>query len=336
MTDILYLCKRMKVHFSIIVPVYNRPQEMDELLMSLAQQTDRDFEVIVMEGKCEQSCKEIVEQYEDRLRIEYHEEDSGRSVRRNHGIEAAAGNYFLFFDSDCILPRTYIATLRRLLRDDYVDCFGGPDAADADFSVLQRAVNYAMTSFLTTGGIRGGMKDTSKFLPRGFNMGFSLKVYEQVGGFRDMIGEDIDLSMRIREAGFDIRLFKETFVYHKRRVTLSSFYRQVNTFGKARILLSNLHKGSLKLTHLFPSCFVVGHIMLLLLAVLHSPWWLVPIGVYILALFCESLYKNRDIRIAALSVLTSYIQLTGYGMGFMEELITRKASRQAAEQLYRQ
>ncbi len=326
----------MKLSFSIIVPVYNRPEEMDELLESLSLQTDRDFEVVVMEGKGGRSCKEVTKRYEDRILIEYQEEDTGRSSRRNKGMEIARGNYFLFFDSDCILPRTYIATLRKALRENYADCFGGPDAAMNNFSVLQRAVNYSMTSFLTTGGIRGGMKDENRFLPRAFNMGFSREVYEKTEGFKEMIGEDVDLSMRIREAGFSVRLIKEAFVYHKRRVTLSSFYRQVNTFGKARVLLSKLHKGSLKLTHLFPAAFVLGHIALLLLAILHSPWWLLPIGVYVAALCIESGIRNKDVQVALLSPLTAYIQLTGYGMGFIEELLTGKASKQAAENLYRQ
>lgn len=326
----------MECDFSIIVPVYNRPDEMEELLASLAAQTDTDFEVMVMEGTCERTCKPVCDRYAGRLNIFFCTDDGGRSRRRNLGMEMASGNYFLFFDSDCILPPEYIATIRQCLHDDYVDCFGGPDAAMPDFTVTQRAVNYAMTSLLTTGGIRGGMKDVHKFVPRAFNMGFSREVFKLTGGFRDMIGEDTDLSMHIREAGFSVRLFREAFVYHKRRVTLRSFYRQVNTFGKARVLLAKEHPGSLRLPHLFPTCFVLGHLLLFVLAIVHTPWWLLPVGLYILALFADSLRCNRNFQVALLSPLTAYIQLCGYGLGFLEESITRKASKQAAEKLYRQ
>lgn len=324
------------IRFSIIVPVYNRPEEMDEFLQSLSRQTDRDFEVMVMEGRGERSCKEVCEKYSDSLNIRYYSSDTGRSERRNMGMKMASGNYFILFDSDCIIPSEYISTLRRALESDYVDCYGGPDSADGSFTDLQLAVNYAMTSLLTTGGIRGRMRDKSKYLPRAFNMGFSREVFEKTGGYRDMIGEDVDLSMRIREMGYRTCLISEVYVFHKRRVTLRSFYRQVNTFGKARVLLSKLHPHSLKLTHLFPSCFVMGHILLIMLAIVHSPWWLLPIGVYMLCLFAESWWLNRKLRVATMSVLTSYIQLTGYGMGFIEELCTRKASNAAAESLYRQ
>lgn len=309
---------------------------MEELFDSLAKQTDRDFEVMVTEGTCQRSCKSVCERYADRLNIRYVEKDTGRSQRRNLGMQMASGDYFLLFDSDCILPPAYIATLRDELKREYVDCYGGPDSADASFSTMQKAVNFAMTSLLTTGGIRGKMKDVRKYVPRSFNMGFSRAVFEKTGGYLDMIGEDTDLSMRIKEAGFSVRLIPAAYVYHKRRVTLKSFFHQVNTFGKARILLSQRHPGSLKLTHLFPACFVIGHIGLLLLAMLWHWAWLLPIGAYIVMLFVASLAENKDLKVAGLSILTSYIQLSGYGLGLIEESITHKASKQAAETMYRQ
>ena len=325
----------MELNFSVIVPVYNRPDEMDELLCSLSKQTDRKFEVVVMEAEGGKSCESVCHRYSSEISIQFHKEDSDRSARRNRGMQLAKGNYFILFDSDCIIPPDYIATLRNALTDDYVDCFGGPDAAMADFSVTQRAVNYAMTSFLTTGGIRGAMKNVRKYLPRAFNMGFSREVFERTGGYRQMIGEDVDLSMRIKEAGFSVKLIKEAFVYHKRRVTLRTFYRQVNTFGKARVLLTKLHPHSLKLTHLFPSFFLVGNIALLALA-FWKPVCLLPVLLYVVMLFCESLFKNKNLLVALLSPVTSYIQLCGYGLGFIEELLTGKASKKAAETLYRQ
>lgn len=324
------------LQFSIIVPVYNRPQEMDEFLESLVLQTDKDFDVMVMEGKCEHSCKLVCDKYCDRLNIKFYEDNSGRSERRNLGMQLALGNYFLLFDSDCILPKDYIAIVRKVLTDDYVDCFGGPDRADDTFSDMQLAINYSMTSIMTTGGIRGGMKALDKFLPRSFNMGLSREVFDVTGGYLDMIGEDTDLSMRIKEAGFKTRLIKEAFVYHKRRINLKGFYRQTNTFGKARVLLSTCHPGSLKIMHLFPSCFAVGNLGLLVLAIFCGWYWLLPIVLYVSMIFIESLIKNKSIKVALLSICTSYAQLCGYGFGYIEEFITRKASKKSAETLYRQ
>jgi GT2 family glycosyltransferase len=252
-------------------------------------------------------------------------------------MRLASGNYFMLFDSDCILPPEYVATVRQTLENDYVDCYGGPDSADETFTDMQLAVNYSMTSIMTTGGIRGCMKNVDKYLPRAFNMGFSREVFERTGGYLDMIGEDVDLSMRIKESGFKVRLIKDAYVYHKRRVNMKGFFKQVNTFGKARVLLTSRHPGSLKVMHLFPSCFVVGNISLVVMAVLcRSLWWLLPIAVYIMLIFLESLFKNKRLKVALLSIVTSYAQLCGYGLGYIDEFITRRASRKSAETLYRQ
>ncbi len=308
---------------------------MEEFLHSLSLQTDKDFEVMVMEDESPNSCKAICEKYGTDINIKYHCVKTGRSERRNLGMELASGDYFILFDSDCIIPMQYIEVLRNELKNDFVDCFGGPDDANTTFSDIQLAVNYAMTSFLTTGGIRGGMKNVNKYLPRAFNMGFSRAVFDKTKGYKEIIGEDIDLSMRIKEAGFSVRLIKGAKVFHKRRVDIPKFFRQVNTFGKARVLLSKLHPGSLKVTHLFPSCFLLGIIGLILLS-FYSVMFLLPIVIYKVALFAESLVKNRSLKVAALSVITSFAQLFGYGAGFIDELITRRASKKASEQLYRQ
>ena len=322
--------------FSIIVPVYNRPEEMDELLYSLCHQTDKLFEVVVMEGVCERSCRKVCEEYQNEVEIQFHRLDTGRSERRNEGMRLAKGDYFVLLDSDVTLPNDYIEKLRKALTDNYVDCFGGPDTMNDSFSPMQRAVNFAMTSMLTTGGIRGRMKDKSKYMPRAFNMGFSREVFEKTGGYVDMIGEDTDLSLRIREAGFTVRLIPEVFVYHKRHIDLKGLFRQVNTFGKARVLLSKRHKGSLKLTHLLPTCFVLGHLLLLVLALAWSWWFVLPILLYIVALFMDAFRQSKELKTTMLSVVASYTQLTAYGLGFMEELVTHKAEKQAAEKLYRQ
>lgn len=324
------------IKFSIIVPVYNRPEEMSELFESLSKQTDLGFEVMVMEGECEKSCRDICQQYSEKLDIKFITDTTGRSERRNRGMKEASGNYFMLFDSDVTLPENYIETVRKALEEEYVDCYGGPDSANETFNDLQLAINYSMTSFMTTGGIRGGMKNVYKYQPRAFNMGFSREVFEKTGGYLDMIGEDVDLSMRIREAGFKVKLIKDAVVYHKRRITLKGFFKQTNTFGKARILLTNRHKGSLKPTHLLPSCFVIGNIFLVILAIVFKWWCIIPLILYIAGLFIESLMKNGRVHVALLSIATSYAQLFGYGLGFIEEMITRKASNAAAETLYRQ
>lgn len=331
------------IKLSIIVPVYNRPDEVSELLESLSKQTDKDFEVLIIEDGSSLRCEDVCKQYEGKLDIHYYfKPNSGRSETRNYGMDRASGNYFIIFDSDCIMPSEYIETVKRYLNEDYVDCYGGPDAADSSFNDMQKAISYAMTSMLTTGGIRGATKNVNKFSPRSFNMGISKEVYEKIGGYKNMIGEDIDLSFRIKEAGFKTRLFPEARVFHKRRVDLKKFFRQVNTFGKARILLNTLHPGTLKLVHMLPACFVIGNIFLVLAAIISlicrwTYWWiwLFPIAVYVLAIFVESYIRNKKLKIALMSIAACYSQLFGYGTGFINEFITRKASKKNQEELYK-
>ncbi|HNW67239.1 MAG TPA: glycosyltransferase [Bacteroidales bacterium] len=326
-----------ELHLSVIVPVYNRPDEIKELLESLSKQTHSDFEVLIIEDGSTLRCEEVCQQFSEQLDIHYYfKSNSGRSQTRNYGMERASGNYFIIFDSDCIMPRSYIELVKKHLTNHFVDCFGGPDGADSSFSDMQKAINYSMTSIMTTGGIRGATQNVNKFSPRSFNMGMSKEVFQKVGGYKDMIGEDIDLSIRIKQAGFTTQLFPEAQVFHKRRVNLKKFFKQVNTFGKARLLLKKLHPSSLKLVHLLPMSFVLGNCLLLLLAAIFcSLWFLLPIGIFILAIFMESLIKNKKISIAFLSIITSYTQLFGYGLGFISELITRKASRANQEELYK-
>lgn len=327
----------MELKLSVIVPVYNRPDEVRELLESLSHQTDTDFEVVIVEDGSTQPCQEVCGQFASSLRLVYlTKPNSGRSETRNYGMDRASGNYFIVFDSDCIMPPHYIATVKRCLAEDYVDCFGGPDSADDSFSDMQKAINYSMTSIMTTGGIRGATKKVDSFSPRSFNMGISKACYEKVGGYKNMIGEDIDLSIRIKTAGFRTKLFPEAFVYHKRRVSLRKFFRQVNTFGHARLLLQQLHPGSLKVVYLLPAAFVLGHIFLLLLALLTgSLLWLLPIVLYVICIFLESLLKNKSLKVAVYSIAAAYTQLSGYGFGFLNEWLTRKASKTTQEELYK-
>ena len=319
--------------FSIIVPVYNRPAEVKDLCDSLLQQTDKDFELIIVEDGSTVRCKEIVDDaVAHGLRASYfYKENEGRSIARNYGIERSHGHWLVFVDSDCVIPPQYIATLSDELKDSKLDCFGGPDAAHDSFSDTQKAINYSMTSFMTTGGIRGGRVQLEKFVPRTFNMGFTREVFNRVGGFREMFSEDIDMSTRIRQAGFSIGLIRPAYVWHKRRVDLSKFFRQVYVFGMSRITLALLYPGSLKAVHLLPACFIIGVVACILLAIFVSPWWLMPLAVYFIAVFIGALIATRSLRISLLAVPAAAIQLGGYGIGFIKAFTTKILMRRGRD-----
>ncbi|MDE5988487.1 MAG: glycosyltransferase [Duncaniella sp.] len=306
------------MRFSVIVPVYNRIDEVRDLLDSLRCQTLKNFEVVIVEDGSTAPCEEAVKSAKD-FRVKYfYKDNEGRSIARNYGMERAGGDYFIFFDSDCVIPENYFAVLTEELDSHPVDCFGGPDSAHSSFTSTQKAINFAMTSFLTTGGIRGGKVSLEKFVPRTFNMGFSRKVYEQVGGFREMFSEDIDMSTRIRNAGFSIALIRPAYVYHKRRVDFRKFLRQVYVFGMSRITLKLLYPGSLKAVHALPAVAVIIGLALVLLSIALSPWFLLPLGLYLTAIFVSALFSTRSVVIALKALPASVIQICGYGCGFLK------------------
>lgn len=313
--------------FSIIVPVYNRRDEVDDLCQSLIVQTNKDFELIIIEDGSTTPCQDIVESYTSRgLNAHYYfKSNEGRSIARNYGMERANGEYFVFFDSDCVIPPDYFAIVSAQLASD---CYGGPDAAHSSFSDTQKAINYSMTSFLTTGGIRGGKVQLEKFVPRTFNMGFSKEVYNRVGGFREMFSEDIDMSTRIRQAGFSISLVHEASVWHKRRVDFRKFLRQVYVFGMSRITLKLLYPDSLKIVHTLPALFVLGSLFLILMGCLASPWWLLPLAAYFVAIFIGAIASTKSLKIALLSIPAAIIQLGGYGVGFIQAFVIKILLRQ--------
>ncbi|MCM1005212.1 MAG: glycosyltransferase [Prevotella sp.] len=307
--------------FSIIVPVYNREAEVADLLASLQEQTDSGFETIIVEDGSTEPCRDICEEYAEKIDLKYfYKDNEGRSIARNYGMDRADGDYFVFVDSDCILPPDYIESLRKCLHEHPINCFGGPDAAHASFTDIQKAINYSMTSLLTTGGIRGGKVQMEKFVPRTFNMGFSRAVYQKVGGFREMFSEDIDMSTRIRLAGFSISLFRPVKVFHKRRVNLRKFWRQVHVFGMSRITLQLLYPGSMKLVHTLPAVFTVGSVLLILLSLWHW-WFILPLTLYLLAVWITGILSTKSLKIGTIGVLTSLIQLYGYGTGFIRAYV---------------
>ena len=299
--------------------MFNRPGETDELLRSLSLQTERAFEVVIVEDGSSLSCRSVVEKYSDQLDISYYyKENSGPGPSRNFGCEKAGGDYMIFLDSDCVLPEGYVRVVREALEQHYTDAFGGPDRAHQDFTRFQKAINFSMTSFLTTGGIRGGNERMEKFHPRSFNMGFSREVFDTTCGFSGMrFGEDIDLSIRILEHGFKSQLIKNAFVYHKRRSSLKQFFKQVYNSGIARINIYKRHPGTLKLVHAAPAVFTLGIIALLVLSSLLSVYFMAPILLHLLLLFLIASIRNRSIVTGVLALVTSYTQLVGYGAGFM-------------------
>ncbi|MCP9610792.1 glycosyltransferase [Coprobacter tertius] len=304
--------------FSVIVPVYNRPDEINELLETLTRQTDLDFEVIVVEDGSSRRCEDIVKFYDGVLDITYYEKtNTGPGGTRNYGAQRANGEYFVFFDSDCLIPEGYFSAVKHFLKNNYVDLYGGPDREHRSFSPIQKAINYSMTAMLTTGGIRGKKTSMEKFNPRSFNMGISKRAFDTVGGFSGMrAGEDIDMSLRIRNAGFESALISEAFVYHKRRVDFGSFFCQVKAFGGARIDLFRKYPYSLKPVHLLPAVFVLGTVFLIVFSFFQL-WALLPLGLYFFGIFVESLWMNRSVYIAILSIPAAVIQLGGYGIGFL-------------------
>ena len=321
--------------YSIIVPVFNRPDEVDELLESLLSQEEKDFEVIIVEDGSQVPCKKVCDKYADRLDLHYYyKENSGPGQSRNYGAERAKGDYLLILDSDVVLPKGYIRAVSEELNREPADAFGGPDCAHESFTDTQKAISYSMTSFFTTGGIRGGKKKLDKFYPRSFNMGIRRDVYQELGGFSKMrFGEDIDFSIRIFKAGKRCRLFPKAWVWHKRRTDFRKFWKQVYNSGIARINLYKKYPDSLKLVHLLPMVFTVGTTCLLLLILsglfllcipiiniigsLLVMIGLIPLLLYSIIICVDSTMQNNSLKIGLLSIAAAFIQLTGYGCGFI-------------------
>jgi len=325
--------------FSLIIPVFNRPDEVDELLESLSQQDfNENFEVVIVEDGSTLRCDDVVQKYAEKLHLTYYfKENSGPGSSRNYGMNIAKGDYFIIFDSDCIIPKSYLTEVAKALKENYVDCFGGPDAALDSFSDIQKAINFAMTSFLTTGGIRGGSEKIDKFQPRSFNMGLSRKAFDASNGFGNIHpGEDPDLSIRLWNLGFETKLFPKAFVYHKRRIDWEKFTVQVNKFGKARPILNSWYPKYNKLTFFFPSVFIIGLFLSVLLYILSQKfdYLLQMYFVYFLAILLISSIQNKSIKIGFLSLKAVWNQFYGYGTGFIESYFKIIVLKQKPEEAF--
>ncbi len=323
--------------FSLIIPVYNRPEEINELLESLAKlDFTENFEIVIVEDGSTLKCDTIVQDFSNKLSISYYYKDnSGPGDSRNFGMKNAKGDYFIIFDSDCIIPKEYLSEVALSLNYDYVDCFGGPDKALDSFSDIQKAINFAMTSFLTTGGIRGGSEKIDKFQPRSFNMGLSKKAFQSSNGFGNIHpGEDPDLSIRLWKLGFETKLIPKAYVYHKRRIDWEKFSVQVNKFGKARPILNSWYPQYSKLTYFFSSLFIIGLMLGFVLLIFNYDWLLQLYFIYFSILFLVSSYQNRSLKIGLLSIKAVWKQFYGYGMGFIESFLKIAILKQKPQEAF--
>jgi glycosyltransferase involved in cell wall biosynthesis len=323
--------------FSLIIPIFNRPEEIEELLQSLlVQDFKNSFEVVIVEDGSSLSCREIVEKFQSKLDISYYfKPNSGPGDSRNYGMNVAKGDYFIIFDSDCIIPPHYLSEVEKALHLNFTDCFGGPDKALDSFSDVQKAINFAMTSFITTGGIRGGSETIDKFQPRSFNMGLSRKAFEVSGGFAKIHpGEDPDLSIRLWNLGFETKLIPEAFVYHKRRIDWVKFYKQVNKFGKARPILNHWYPKYSKITFFFPTGFLLGMVLAIVTAILKSYILIFIFTIYFELLFILALLQTKSFKIGLLAVFATLIQFYGYGIGFLKSFILIQIFKQKPEKAF--
>lgn len=308
------------LHYSFIIPVYNRPQEIEELLESMTKMEFHDpFEIVIVEDGSTETAKHVIQNFSDRLDISYYfKPNSGPGDSRNYGMRKAKGNYFIIFDSDCLIPSHYLQTVDSFLSQKFFHCFGGADAAHESFSPLQKAINYTMTSFLTTGGIRGKEKSIQKFEPRSFNMGISKEAFLKTDGFGKIHpGEDPDLSQRIRESGFETTFIPHAYVYHKRRISWKKFHQQVRKFGLTRPILNKWHPTLKKPTFWLPSLFVL-FVFSSFLGAVFNPIFIFPLLCYAGFILIDSSLRNRSLYVGFLTVIAVFVQFFGYGLAFAE------------------
>jgi glycosyltransferase involved in cell wall biosynthesis len=312
-------------NFSFIIPVFNRAEELEELLETINHQTNKDFEVVVVEDGSQHTCKHVADRYKDIMPVNYlYQENKGPGPARNFGADAAVGRWLIFLDSDCLLPFNYLDIITNEVDCEEFDCFGGPDKPHPSFNIIQKAIGYAMSSVLTTGGIRGAKENLDIFYPRSFNLGVRNSVFKSLGGFSEMrFGEDLDFSMRLLKKGYSTRLIKNGFVYHKRRNNFRSFFKQVYNSGIARINLEIRHNGTLKPVHCIPTLFIFGNLAIVLYAFC-NPLILLLLLVVPLVIFSHAYSQTKELKTSLWAIVASFTQTFGYGLGFLEALILRK------------
>ena len=334
----LFIFVNMQVQdISFIIPVYNRPDEVKELLDSFVDlEGEKKFEIVIVEDGSTMSSKTVVADFSERLNISYYfKENSGPGDSRNYGMTLAKGSYFIILDSDCFLPKDYLSVVLNSLNKNYVDCFGGPDAADSSFTNLQKAINFSMTSFISTGGIRGRTSSVDKFQPRSFNMGLSKVAFEKTGGFGSIHpGEDPDLSIRLTKLNFETKLIPEAYVFHKRRISWTKFYKQVYKFGLVRPILNQWHPETKKLTYWFPALFWVGLLASFVLFIIGIEFPLTGFGLYFVISFLVALVTTKSLIVSFLAIIAIIVQFFGYGYGFLKSTLTLSLSNRKAEQLF--
>ena len=312
--------------FSIITPIYKCPIETEEFLSSLVHQNYTDFEIILIEDGKEDRSKDVISSFQDKLDIKYFfKENTSVSYRRNYGMSVAKGDYYVFFDSDCIIPENYFNIVRKEITENNIKAWGGPDRDHESFSNLQKAINYSMTSVFTTGGIRGGKKKIGKYHPRSFNMGIAREIFKATGGFPTVVqpGEDIIFSINIQKSGYSAHLIHNAFVYHKRKISLKKYFRQISSFGFVRYPISLLFPDTFSLVFLMPSIYILGFMFLILMAVFVHPSFVLPLVLHYFLIFIDAAINTRKINIAALSIVTSFIQFCAYGTGFIKSVAVR-------------
>ena len=333
---LLFRCME-QLSFSFIIPVYNRPDEINELLESMAKlDFDKAFEIVIVEDGSEKDSEVVVQRFSNDLNISYYQKkNTGPGDSRNYGMKKAKGNYFIVLDSDCLLPDHYLSEVTKQLSKDFVHCYGGPDAAHESFSDIQKAIDFVMTSFLTTGGIRGNRRSVDHFQPRSFNMGISQEAFEKTGGFGNIHpGEDPDLTFRIWKHGYKTRLFNKAFVYHKRRIDWKKFYTQVKKFGMVRPILNKWHPGTSKLTYWFPTFFSLGFMISFLLFFMGLWWPLFFFTGYITLVFLTALLQKGNLKVACLAIYALFIQFFGYGYGFLKSTLLVNFSGRKPEAIF--
>jgi len=318
----------LEIRFSVVIPVYNRPDEVSELLQSIEDQNVKPFEVIVVEDGSTQKCDDVVNQFKKSLNIHYwFKENEGPGLTRNFGVEKSSGNWIIFFDSDCTLPRDYFNSVQEAISQFNFDGFGGPDKEHESFTNIQKAISYSMTAFITTGGIRGSKKSMEKFKPRSFNMGIKKEKFLEVNGFRDLrFGEDLDLSFRLEDMQNSLVLISEAYVYHKRRTSFLQFYKQVHNSGIARVVLDKLHPGTLKPLHVLPSVFVIFHFVIIFFAAFEPKLLILLLLISTLVLL-DSFHQKKKFMVSFLALIATYVQTFAYGLGLLRALIRDRVMR---------